>query len=117
MTQYVYSFSEGNKDMRNLLGGKGANLAEMKGLGLPVPDGFTVTTEACNKYYDDGEKIADEVIEQIMNKLNKLDNHITNEDMYNLTLHATKMGLSCLFHFVQYVLLFLLYKKYHFGVQ
>ena len=73
MTQYVYSFSEGNKDMRNLLGGKGANLAEMKGLGLPVPDGFTVTTEACNKYYDDGEKIADEVIEQIMNKLNKLE--------------------------------------------
>ena len=51
MTQYVYSFSEGNKDMRNLLGGKGANLAEMKGLGLPIPDGFTVTTEACNKYY------------------------------------------------------------------
>ena len=73
MTQYVYSFSEGNKDMRNLLGGKCANLAEMKGLGLPVPDGFTVTTEACNKYYDDGEKIADEVIEQIMNKLNKLE--------------------------------------------
>ena len=73
MTQYVYSFSEGNKDMRNLLGGKGANLAEMKGLGLPVPDGFAVTTEACNKYYDDGEKIADEVIEQIMNKLNKLE--------------------------------------------
>ena len=73
MTQYVYSFSEGNKDMRNLLGGKGANLAEMKCLGLPVPDGFTVTTEACNKYYDDGEKIADEVIEQIMNKLNKLE--------------------------------------------
>ena len=73
MTQYVYSFSEGNKDMRNLLGGKGANLAEMKSIGLPVPDGFTVTTEACNKYYDDGEKIADEVIEQIMNKLSKLE--------------------------------------------
>ena len=73
MTQYVYSFSEGNKDMRNLLGGKGANLAEMKSIGLPVPDGFTVTTEACNKYYDDGEKIADEVIDQIMNKLNNLE--------------------------------------------
>ena len=73
MTQYVYSFNEGNKDMRNLLGGKGANLAEMKGLGLPVPDGFTVTTEACNKYYDDGEKIADEVIDQIMAKLANLE--------------------------------------------
>ena len=73
MTQYVYSFSEGNKDMRNLLGGKGANLAEMKSIGLPVPDGFTVTTEACNKYYEDGEKIADEVIEQIMTKLSNLE--------------------------------------------
>ena len=73
MTQYVYSFNEGNKDMRNLLGGKGANLAEMKSIGLPVPDGFTVTTEACNKYYADGEKIADEVIDQIMNKLNNLE--------------------------------------------
>ncbi len=73
MTQYVYSFNEGNKDMRNLLGGKGANLAEMKSIGLPVPDGFTVTTEACNKYYDDGEKIADEVIEQIMTKLANLE--------------------------------------------
>ena len=73
MTQYVYSFSEGNKDMKNLLGGKGANLAEMKSIGLPVPDGFTVTTEACNKYYDDGEKIADEVIDQIMTKLANLE--------------------------------------------
>lgn len=73
MTQYVYSFSEGNKDMRNLLGGKGANLAEMKSIGLPVPDGFTVTTEACNKYYDDGKKISDEVIEQIMAKLADLE--------------------------------------------
>ena len=51
MTKYVYSFKEGNKDMRNLLGGKGANLAEMTSIGLPVPQGFTVTTEACNKYY------------------------------------------------------------------
>ena len=73
MTQYVYSFSEGNKDMKNLLGGKGANLAEMKSIGLPVPDGFTVTTEACNKYYDDGKKISDEVIEQIMTKLANLE--------------------------------------------
>jgi len=55
MTKYVYAFSEGNKDMRNLLGGKGANLAEMMSIGLPVPRGFTVTTEACNKYYEDGQ--------------------------------------------------------------
>ena len=55
--KYVYLFSEGNKDMRELLGGKGANLAEMTSIGLPVPRGFTVTTEACNKYYEDKEVI------------------------------------------------------------
>lgn len=56
MTKYVYLFNEGNGKMRELLGGKGANLAEMMNLGLPVPDGFTVTTEACNKYYEDGKR-------------------------------------------------------------
>ena len=65
MKKYVYLFKEGNATMRNLLGGKGANLAEMTSLGLPVPQGFTVTTEACAKYYDDGKKLADEVVEQI----------------------------------------------------
>lgn len=54
--QYVYSFKEGNKDQKNILGGKGANLAEMKNLGLPIPDGFTVTTDACHEYYDNGKK-------------------------------------------------------------
>ena len=63
--KYVYLFREGNADMRNLLGGKGANLAEMTNLGLPVPQGFTVTTEACIRYYDDGQVIADEIVEQI----------------------------------------------------
>ena len=59
MTQkYVYLFSEGNADMRNLLGGKGANLAEMTALGMPVPQGFTISTEACTRYYDDGRKIS-----------------------------------------------------------
>ncbi|HAM29792.1 MAG TPA: hypothetical protein DCP49_00005, partial [Erysipelotrichaceae bacterium] len=53
--KYVYLFNEGDANMRNLLGGKGANLAEMSKLGMPVPNGFTITTEACNKYYDDGE--------------------------------------------------------------
>ena len=71
--KYVYDFKEGNKDMRNLLGGKGANLAEMANLGLPVPRGFTVTTEACTRYYDDGEKLDDEIIKEIMDKLVKLE--------------------------------------------
>ena len=61
MTKFVYSFKEGNADMRNLLGGKGANLAEMTNLGLPIPQGFTVTTEACTDYYKSGEKISDEI--------------------------------------------------------
>ena len=63
--KYVYLFSEGDASMKNLLGGKGANLAEMTKLGFPVPQGFTVTTEACTKYYDDGEVISEEVKEQI----------------------------------------------------
>ena len=61
MTKYVYMFAEGDASMRELLGGKGANLAEMVGLGLPVPNGFTVTTEACNRYYSDGQSIAPEI--------------------------------------------------------
>ena len=65
MSKFVYLFAEGNATMRNLLGGKGANLAEMTGLGLPVPHGFTVTTEACTKYYDDGKVLAQEVVDQI----------------------------------------------------
>ncbi len=63
--KYVYLFKEGNATMRNLLGGKGANLAEMTNLGLPVPQGFTVTTEACNKYYKDGEVVSQDVVNQI----------------------------------------------------
>ncbi len=71
--KYVYAFKEGNKDMRNLLGGKGANLAEMTGLGLPVPRGFTVTTEACLKYYDDQETLAKEVETEIFEQLKTLE--------------------------------------------
>ena len=63
--KYVYLFSEGNANMRELLGGKGANLAEMTNIGLPVPQGFTISTEACTRYYDDGRKIADDIMEQI----------------------------------------------------
>jgi pyruvate,orthophosphate dikinase len=65
MNKYVYLFKEGNAGMKNLLGGKGANLAEMTGLGLPVPQGFTVSTEACTRYYQDGKKIAQDIVDQI----------------------------------------------------
>ena len=67
--KYVYAFSEGNGSMRELLGGKGANLAEMTKLGMPVPQGFTISTEACTKYYDDGRKISDEIQAQIMENI------------------------------------------------
>ena len=83
MTKYVYAFKEGNKDMRNLLGGKGANLAEMTNIGLPVPRGFTITTEACNKYYEDKQVISDEVKEQIFEKLKDLET-ITGKKMGDL---------------------------------
>ena len=73
MEKYVYLFSEGNKDMKNLLGGKGANLAEMTNIGLPVPQGFTVTTEACTKYYEDGKVISKEIEEQVYEKLAELE--------------------------------------------
>ena len=73
MTKYVYSFKEGNADMRNLLGGKGANLAEMTNIGLPVPQGFTITTEACTAYYDDGREINDDIQKQINEYIVKLE--------------------------------------------
>jgi len=71
--KYVYLFSEGNAGMRNLLGGKGANLAEMTGLGLPVPQGFTISTEACTKYYEDGRQINPEIQAEIMEYIDKLE--------------------------------------------
>ena len=71
--KYVYLFSEGNGKMRELLGGKGANLAEMTNLGMPVPQGFTITTEACTQYYADGETINDEIQAQIMEYITKME--------------------------------------------
>lgn len=71
--KFVFLFSEGNASMKNLLGGKGANLAEMTNIGLPVPQGFTVTTEACTKYYEDGKKINSVIVEEIFSNLNKLE--------------------------------------------
>ena len=73
MAKWVYMFTEGNAGMRNLLGGKGANLAEMTSLGLPVPQGFTITTEACTQYYEDGRMINDEIMDQIMTAIFKME--------------------------------------------
>ena len=76
-TKYVYFFgagqTEGNAGMRNMLGGKGANLAEMASLGLPVPQGFTITTEACTRYYDDGKVIADDIKAQVLTYIDRLE--------------------------------------------
>ena len=74
MAKYVYAFEEGKKEMKNLLGGKGANLAEMTNIGMPVPRGFTITTEACTRYYDDNKTISNEIEEEIFTKLNELEN-------------------------------------------
>src|SRR5699024_12434186 len=94
MTKYVYAFKERNKDMRNLLGGKGANLAEMTNIGLPVPRGFTVTTEACNKYYDDGKVLADSIIEEIKTNVEKVESVTGNKlgDLENTLLVSVRSG-------------------------
>ena len=94
MTKFVYLFSEGNASMRNLLGGKGANLAEMTNIGLPVPQGFTITTEACTKYYEDGKEISDEIQFQINEYIEKLEK-ITGKkfgDMENPLLVSVRSG-------------------------
>ena len=71
--KYVYLFSEGDASMRELLGGKGANLAEMTKIGLPVPQGFTVSTEACTQYYEDGRVISEEIQKEIMENIVKME--------------------------------------------
>lgn len=73
MKKYVYLFTEGNAEMKELLGGKGANLAEMTRLGLPVPQGFTISTEACTRYYEDGRQISDEIMQEIMSNVRKME--------------------------------------------
>ena len=73
MGKFVYSFKEGNKEMRELLGGKGANLAEMTNLGLPIPQGFTISTEACTDYYENGQKVSEEIQTQIFKALEELE--------------------------------------------
>ena len=94
MTKYVYLFTEGNADMRNLLGGKGANLAEMTNIGLPVPQGFTITTEACTKYYEDGREINEEIQSQINEYIVKMES-ITGKkfgDLENPLLVSVRSG-------------------------
>ena len=93
-TKYVYLFQEGNKDMRELLGGKGANLAEMTNLGLPIPRGFTITTEACNRYYADGENIATEILDEIFASLKKLEEETGKKlgDIQNPLLVSVRSG-------------------------
>ena len=94
MTKYVYAFEEGRKEMRDLLGGKGANLAEMTNIGLPVPRGFTVTTEACTKYYADNMVIADEIVNEIFEKLAELENKTGKKmgDVNNPLLVSVRSG-------------------------
>ena len=92
--KYVYLFSEGNANMRNLLGGKGANLAEMTNIGLPVPQGFTITTEACTQYYEDGRQINAEITAQIMEYIEKME-EITGKkfgDLENPLLVSVRSG-------------------------
>ena len=96
MKKYVYLFSEGNKDMRNLLGGKGANLAEMTNIGLPVPQGFTVTTEACTRYYEDGKVIAKEIEDQVYEKLAELEKQWGMHIIHYLFLYVLGQELLCL---------------------
>ena len=94
MTKYVYLFTEGNGNMRELLGGKGANLAEMTNIGLPVPQGFTISTEACTRYYEDGRQINDEIMAQVMEYIVKLE-EITGKkfgDLENPLLVSVRSG-------------------------
>ena len=86
-TKWVYMFTEGNADMRNLLGGKGANLAEMTNLGLPVPQGFTITTEACTQYYEDGRQINEEIMAQIMEAITKMEGDHTERNSVIKRIH------------------------------
>ena len=92
--KYVYLFSEGNAQMRELLGGKGANLAEMTRIGLPVPQGFTISTEACTQYYEDGRKINDDIQAEIMENVAKMEK-ITGKkfgDLENPLLVSVRSG-------------------------
>ena len=95
MAKWVYMFTEGDASMRNTLGGKGANLAEMTKLGLPVPQGFTITTDACTQYYEDGRKINDEIMEQIMDAIVKMERNSVTKKIHFLYLFVLEQELLC----------------------
>ncbi|MBQ3104957.1 MAG: pyruvate, phosphate dikinase [Lachnospiraceae bacterium] len=92
--KYLYLFTEGNKDMRDILGGKGANLAEMTNAGMPVPQGFTISTEACTQYYNDGRQINDEIMEQIYEYVGKMEEIVGKKfgDVNNPLLVSVRSG-------------------------
>ncbi|MFA6327810.1 MAG: PEP/pyruvate-binding domain-containing protein, partial [Bacilli bacterium] len=94
MTKYVYAFEEGNKEMKNLLGGKGANLAEMISIGLPVPNGFTITTETCNNYYENNQEFSSETIAEIWSQLENLEKKTGKKmgDLNNPLLVSVRSG-------------------------
>ena len=92
--KWVYLFTEGNANMRELLGGKGANLAEMTGLGLPVPQGFTITTEACTQYYEDGREINAEIQAQINEYIEKMEEITKMLLKLSLRSQTTLVGLG-----------------------
>ncbi|MBQ1213229.1 MAG: pyruvate, phosphate dikinase, partial [Clostridia bacterium] len=92
--KYCYLFTEGNASMREILGGKGANLAEMTNIGLPVPQGFTISTEACTQYYEDGRQINDEIMAEIMDYIVKME-EVTGKkfgDLENPLLVSVRSG-------------------------
>ena len=126
MAKWVYMFTEGNANMRNLLGGKGANLAEMTNLGLPVPQGFTITTEACTQYYEDGRQINDEIMAQIMEAITKMEG-VTGKkfgDKENPLLVSVRSGARasmpmsqpCLFPHLMFNLSYIL-SRFHLALQ
>ena len=92
--KYCYLFTEGNAKMREILGGKGANLAEMTKIGLPVPQGFTITTEACTKYYDDGQEINADICAEIMENITKMEAIVGKKfgDLNNPLLVSVRSG-------------------------
>ena len=92
--RYVYSFNEGSKEMKSLLGGKGANLAEMTKIGLPVPPGFTITTKACNDYYENNKTIKQEIIDQIEEKLSILEKDLDKIDKTAFVITNEGVGID-----------------------
>ena len=96
MEKFVYSFKDGNKDMKNLLGGKGANLAEMTNIGLPIPQGFTISTEACDSFYKNGKKLLEDVKEQVTEKLRELEEESGKKlgDVNNPLLVSVRSGAA-----------------------